>query len=252
MVYNKKGAAMKNTGVLIIFAAVLTMCLQSLSWAQEGDTLKPYQGAYQVGVHCTLRDKDWYEENHSIVMNVETVNENQRIYKFYLPLHEINDYVEIKFNINDTFNIAHQQFASNSDQTNITHISGYGTLKNDSIYMQYHLANTYAYGALICDGKGRRSKTAIEQIFTESSSSWQLSPQPAGEVVQAVCTSSDAMWQKGRWFLHDLSGRRLQSGEFTDGRFEVSLRSVPHGMYMIEIRAAQGNAVCRLKCIKGR
>ena len=98
---------------------------------------------------------------------------------------------------------------------------------------------------------GRCDNVVVEPTWVLNSAQWQLSPQPAGEVVQVVCTSSDAMWQKGRWFLHDLSGRRLQSGEFTDGRFEVSLRSVPQGMYMIETRAAQGGAVCRLKCVKG-
>ena len=245
---------MKNTGVLIIFAAVLTMCLQSLSWAQEGDTLKPYQGAYQVGVHCTFEGEGWHEEYHSLFINLETVNENQRIYKFYLPLHEINDYVEIKLGGNDTFNIPHQPFPTPGNPTNITYISGNGGFRNDSIFMNYNVWNNqFHYGYYKCDGKGRRSKTAIEQVFTErSASQWQLSPQPAGEMVQVVCTSSELAWQKGHWYLHDLTGKRLLSGAFTDGRFEVSLRNVPQGMYMIEIRAAQGNAVCRLKCIKGR
>ena len=93
---------------------------------------------------------------------------------------------------------------------------------------------------------------SVEPTWILNSAQWQLSPQPAGETVQAICTSSDAMWQKGRWFLHDLSGRRLQSSAFTDGRFEVTLSSVPQGMYMIEILAAQGNGICRLKCVKGR
>ena len=102
-------------------------------------------------------------------------------------------------------------------------------------------------------GSGRITLSlSVEPTWILNSAQWQLSPQPAGETVQAICTSSDAMWQKGRWFLHDLSGRRLQSSAFTDGRFEVSLSSVPQGMYMIEIQAAQGNGICRLKCVKGR
>ena len=93
---------------------------------------------------------------------------------------------------------------------------------------------------------------SVEPTWVLNSTQWQLSPQPAGETVQAVCIDTESTWQKGRWYLHDLSGKRLLSGNFTDGRFEVALSSVPQGMYMMEIKTAQGDGVCRLKCVKGR
>ncbi len=101
-------------------------------------------------------------------------------------------------------------------------------------------------------GSGRITLSlSVEPMWVLNSAQWQLSPQPTGETVQAVCTSSSTAWQKGHWYLHDLSGKRLLSGYFTDGQFEVSLSNVPHGVYIIEVQTAQGSGVCRLKCVKG-
>lgn len=93
---------------------------------------------------------------------------------------------------------------------------------------------------------------STESLEVLNPTQWKLLPQPAGEAVQAICMSSESAWQRGQWYLHDLSGKRLQSGKFTDGRFEISLRHIPQGLYMIEIKAARGGDICRLKCVKGR
>ena len=161
--------------------------------------------------------------------------------------------------VNGKMETSSWKFASAHSQDKNYVVEGLGSLGNFWGEMSpltpesgYYKLRCFSAGNQTYMTDGKCDNLAVEPTWILNSAQWQLSPQPSGETVQAVCTASDAAWQKGRWYLHDLTGKRLQSGEFTDGRFEVSLRGVPHGMYMIEIKAAQDDGVCRLKCVKGR
>ena len=91
-------------------------------------------------------------------------------------------------------------------------------------------------------------KVTNEQSEPNPAAFWRLSPQPATESVQAVCEAVETGWYSGSWRLVDAGGKALRHGTFSDGRFDVSLRAIPAGLYFIEITA--NGTTCRLKCVK--
>ncbi|MDE7148997.1 MAG: T9SS type A sorting domain-containing protein [Bacteroidales bacterium] len=113
----------------------------------------------------------------------------------------------------------------------------------------YHLRCFFAEGkTYMTDGKC--DNVAVEEPLENTSTFWRLSPQPATEIVRAVCESTvSGTWHSGRWRLVDAAGKALQGGVFTDGNFEIGLSDHPAGLYFVEITAADGTA-CRLKCLK--
>ena len=97
---------------------------------------------------------------------------------------------------------------------------------------------------------GKCDNAAVETSLENPASFWRLSPQPASEIVRAVCEASAVgTWRDGRWRLVDAAGKALQGGVFTDGCFEINLSDCPTGLYFVEIMAADGTA-CRLKYLK--
>jgi len=124
----------------------------------SAQNIQNFLGKYEIQANCIVDGFDGYSEFHTYNIEIEENTEENSNIKFFFNKHGINDYVRAMVLNDNNFDILPQQFSG--EEGFEPNFIGDGKIRNDSIFMQYHVGAENVIGTLICDCKGKKKNTS--------------------------------------------------------------------------------------------
>ena len=145
----------------------LTICV-TITINLTAQNTKNFLGKYRIYANCVV--EGYYEGDYTYDIDIEESSEENSDIQFYLDEHEFWNYVQAKAVNDSVFNIPPQQQQKLSGF--VVYFSGSGSIKKDSIFMQYRTTVSGAYGVFLCNCKGIRKKEYQYIPFPTENAVW--------------------------------------------------------------------------------
>ena len=157
-----KNKVMKAKYILAVFCGVILSGV-----FVSAQNVQSVFGTYEVSEVCTLAEDPTYKENADYTISLEVWQDSG--VRFEIPAHGIPDFVTARFQSGENLLFPQMDFSqtyildSSKEDTVFLYLNGSGYVKQDSLLMNYTLAETGVFGVLQCSVKGVRQNAGTEE-----------------------------------------------------------------------------------------
>ncbi len=221
---------------------ILSALLSIFSITAAAQEIPPVWGTYSVAETCTLVDDSSYKKSVDYTLAIETLPDKENGIRFMIPTHGIPDFVNATTANGRDFTFS--QTFSTEDSTLSMYIGGNGSVRDNSLSMEYIMSVTGVWGRLQCSVTGRKNDVVgVEEKVQRTDI--------RVDVQNMLLLLPEQSLDEGIDFeLFNTNGQRILSIKDV-GNPTISIASLPAGLYLYRL-TSRNRLLSTGKFLKGR